>query len=429
MASSGSSGRRLRVLASHAVGGATAAAGAGPAPTLSDGRQLRIGEREREYVLDVLDNEFRTSGNSKYNSLLESAFAERFGAHATGGEDMYAIGHQNGTATMHTALWAAGLRAGDEVIVPPLTMSSTSICVLHNGCVPVFADVSERSFNIDAESIRKVITPRTKAIITVALYGLCPDYDPIVALCKEHNIVLIEDNAECFLGEYKGQLVGTIGDYSSFSFQASKHMTAGEGGMLLVKDQEQADLARRFCCLGYGSTSATKQKFTKQEIQSPDYNRHCQLGWNYRMSELQAAVALAQLERLEELVDYRCEAAKAFDGAIEGYEHILQRQEAPPGAVNTWWAYTVVLRTERPEVDWYEFRELFLENGGDDVYACWKLTYTEDYFMDEVSGNDGVWQRFDRRSVEAAAAAAAAAAGGSSSGESLCPNAEYLQPR
>ena len=285
--------RRLRLLASHSVPAATGS---------SDGRQLRVGEREREYVLDVLDNEFRTSGNSKYNSLLETAFAARFGAHASSGKEMFGIGHQNGTATMHTALWAAGLRAGDEVIVPPLTMSSTAICVLHNGCVPVFADVNARSFNIDAESIRKVITPRTKAVITVSLYGLCPDYDPIVELCKEHGIVLIEDNAECFLGEYKGRLVGTIGDYSSFSFQASKHMTCGEGGMLLVKDQEQADLARRFCCLGYGSTSATKQKFTKQEIQSPDYNRHCQLGWNYRMSELQAAVALAQLERLDELV-------------------------------------------------------------------------------------------------------------------------------
>ena len=94
---------------------------------------------------------------------------------------------------------------------------------------------------------------------------------------------------------------------------------------------------------------------------------------------------------------YRLQAAKAFDEAIAGYEHILVRQEAPEGATNTWWAYTVVLQTETPQVDWFKFRELFLANGGDDVYACWKLTYTEDFFVDEVSQYEGVWQQFGRQ--------------------------------
>jgi perosamine synthetase len=209
--------QRLRRLVAHL-------AADGNAPTTSDGRQLRMRGREREYVLDVLDNEFRTSHNSKYNSQLETAFAERW---STPDQRLYGIGHNNGTCTMHTALWAAGLRDGDEVVVPPLTMSSTAICCLHNRCVPVFADVDAESFNISAEGLRAVITPRTRAVITVSLYGLCPDYDEILEVCREHDIVLIEDNAECFLGEYKGQLVGTIGDFSSFSFQASKHMTAG----------------------------------------------------------------------------------------------------------------------------------------------------------------------------------------------------------
>ena len=165
--------RRLRRVGAHLLLSTPAAGeeddGASP-PGPSDGRQLRMGQKEREYVLDVLDNEFRTSGNSKYNARLESAFAERWSSSGP----MFAIGHNNGTCTMHTALWAAGLRPGDEVVVPPLTMSATSICVLHNGCVPVFADVSAETFNIDAEGIRAVITPRTKAIITVALFGASP---------------------------------------------------------------------------------------------------------------------------------------------------------------------------------------------------------------------------------------------------------------
>jgi perosamine synthetase len=365
-------GPRLQRVAAHLVqsigcgGGGAGGDDASGGP--SDYRQLRMGTKEREYVMDVIDNEFRTSHNSKYNSRLETDFAARW---STPGEPpLYGIGHNNGTCTMHTALWAAGLRDGDEVVVPPLTMSATAICCLHNRCIPVFADVDPETFNISAAGLEAVITPRTKAVITVALYGLCPDYDSICALCKKHGLVLIEDNAECFLGEYKGKLVGSIGDYASFSFQASKHMTAGEGGMLLVKDQERADAARRFCCLGYGSTSATKQKFSKQEIQSPDYNRHVQLGWNYRMSELQAAVACAQLEQLDGLVAMRVRAARAFDGAIAGFS-FLQRQAEPAGFGHSWWCYSLILHTDDPAEDWFKFRQLWLDNGGDDVVgAC-----------------------------------------------------------
>ena len=160
--------QRLRRAAAHVVASSPASSGGSP-PTLSDDRQLRMGGNERGYVLDVLDNEFRTSHNSKYNSELETAFAERW---STPEDIFYGIGHNNGTCTMHTALWAAGLRDGDEVVVPPLTMSSTAICCLHNRCVPVFADVDPRSFNISAEGLRAVITPKTRAVITVSLYGL-----------------------------------------------------------------------------------------------------------------------------------------------------------------------------------------------------------------------------------------------------------------
>ena len=167
----------------------------------------RFTELERKYIIEAVENEFNTSKNSVFNNRLEKKFTEMFNV-------KYAIGHVNGTQTMHTALVALGVKAGDEVIVPPLTMSSTSFAVLQNNSIPVFADVDPATFNISPDAIRKCITAKTKAIITVALYGLSPDYDEILSICKKYNLYLIEDNAECFLGEYKGKLVGQFGDFA-----------------------------------------------------------------------------------------------------------------------------------------------------------------------------------------------------------------------
>ena len=233
---------------------------------------------------------------------MESEFSKIF-------EYDFSISHVNGTATMHTALHSLGVGPGDEVIVPPLTMASTSLCVLHNGSIPVFADVDINTYNIDPKSIRDKITSKTKAIITVALFGLSPEYDEILEICKENNIFLIEDNAECFLGYYKGKLVGTFGDFSSYSFQASKHISCGEGGMLTTNNPELADVARRFTSLGYAGVSE-KAKITRNDIQDPMYNRHISVGFNYRMSEVQSAVILGQLERINELVDIKLKQVK-----------------------------------------------------------------------------------------------------------------------
>lgn len=171
---------------------------------MTSGLIQRIGERERQYVAEVLDTDFRSSSGSTMMRRLEEAFSQRFGM-------QYGISFVNGTSTMHAALEAMGVGEGDEVIVPPLTMSATSFAVLQANATPVFADVDARTFQIDPESIRARITPNTKAIITVALYGLSPDMDPIMALAAEHGLKVIEDNAECFLGEYKGRLAGTLG--------------------------------------------------------------------------------------------------------------------------------------------------------------------------------------------------------------------------
>lgn len=360
----------------------------------------RISELERKYVNEVLDNAFATSLNSVFNTRLENQFANKFSRN-------FAIGHCNGTATLHTAVAALGIKPGDEVIVPALTMTSTAFGVLHNGSIPVFADSDINTFEISPESIEKVITPKTKAIITVALYGLAPDYDKILDICKKHNLKLIEDNAECYLGKYRGKYVGEFGDFASFSFQASKHLTAGEGGMLICDNEELADNARRFNCLGYAGVSAKQGKITRNDIQDPNYCRHVALGFNYRMSELQAACALGQLERIEELVERRIEVAKLFSEAIEG-QNLLTPQKQPEDVENSYWTYCMVLNTDKPEIDWYKFRDLFQANGGDGYYAAWMLSYNEPLFKKEIQNLEGVWQRYDK---------------------DLCPNAEYLQKR
>ena len=360
----------------------------------------RFTDLEKKYVLEAVENEFSTSKNSIFNNRMEQKFRELFNT-------KYAIGHVNGTQTMHTALAALGVKPGEEVIVPPLTMSSTALAVLQNNSIPVFADVDRTTFNIDPESVKKCITEKTRAIISVSLYGLSPDYDKLLEICKEHNLYLIEDNAECFLGTYKGKLVGQFGDFSSFSFQASKHITCGDGGMLTTDNEEFANNARRFSSLGYAGVSAKQGKITRNDIQDPNYSRHVSLGFNYRLSEVNAAVVLGQLERAEELVEQRVSVAKLFDQALDG-TNLLTRQAEPEGYKNSYWAYSAILNTDSPQGDWYRFRDLFQKNGGDGFYAAWKLSYNEPLFKNEIQNWDGVWQEYN---------------------EKLCPVSEYLQPR
>ena len=241
----------------------------------------------------------------------------------------------------------------------------------------------------------------------MSLYGLAPDYDKILAICRDYHLYLIEDNAECFLGKYKGKLVGQMGHFASFSFQASKHLTTGEGGMLITNDDSLADKARKFNSLGYAGVSAKQGKITRDDIQNPNYSRHVSFGFNYRMSELQAAIALGQLERANDLVNIRIKVAELFDKAIAG-SRFLKRQSIPDGYVNSFWSYSMILDTDNPAVDWYRFRKIFQQNGGDGYYAAWKLSYMEPLFQNDIQRLPNVWQEYK---------------------PGLCPNAEYVQPR
>ena len=362
----------------------------------------RISEKERQYVEEVLSMNFRTSANSKMTRRLEEAFAEKF-------DSKYAVAFCNGTATLHIALEAVGVGLGDEVIVPPLTMSSTTYGVLHANATPVFADVDPETFQISAESIEKCITPRTKAIIAVSLFGLAPDFDAINAIAKKHGLAVIEDDAQCFLGKYKGKKVGTLGDIASFSFQSSKHMTCGEGGMLITQSPELADLIRKYSCLGYASVGSKTGKISKTDIQDPDYCRHGSLGWNYRLSDVCSAVALGQVERLEELVELRKKSAAFFVDAVKDAS-FLTPQKIGEDYESAFWAFVTKINDEN--IQWRTFRDKYIELGGDRIYAAWKLTYQEPMFRNmTLLRRDGLLNK------------------GVCYDDGICPVAEHLQPR
>lgn len=364
----------------------------------------RVFGNEAKYTLEVIDTGFRSSKGSMMTSRLEELFANVFGSR-------FAISFINGTATMHALLEARGIGPGDEVIVPPLTMSATTFAVLQCNATPVFADVDPDTFQISAASIAERITPRTKAIITVALYGLSPDMDPIMTIAKKHDLFVLEDNAECFLGRYKGRMVGTIGQAASFSFQSTKHITSGEGGMVITDDPELADRTRKVQSLGYAGVGAKKGKISKLDIQDPTYERHVTMGWNYRMPELCAAVALAQLENIDALVDVRVQAAKRFDAVVRECNWLIP-QRVPDGTTNSYWTYVVQLR--HPNHTWNQIRDKFKLLGGDGIYGAWQLTYLEPMFR-----NMNLLGREKFISAEAKA----------SYRRGLCPVAEDLQPK
>ncbi len=360
----------------------------------------RVGDLERKYVLDVLDSQFRTSQGAVYMTRFESAFSDKF-------KSKFAISHVNGTATMHSALEASGIGPRDEVIVPPLTMSATSLAVLHANATPIFADIDIDTFVIDAKSIEEKITERTKAIITVALYGLSPDMDPIMDIARKHNLLVIEDNAQAFLSYYKDRLVGTLGHAASFSFQSSKHLTAGEGGIITTNDEDLAVGIRKVTGLGYKNIGAKKARISKDEIQHPSFERHDYIGWNYRMSELNCAVALAQTERAEELINPRKKAGKLFEEAIHGYEW-FKSQKINKEYESSYWAFACKLNTDY--LSWDVFRKEYLKRGGDKYYGAWQLTYNEPLFQKKLfrQRNDFIRADYDKN---------------------LCPNAEIIQPR
>ena len=329
----------------------------------------RVAPRAHEYVDRVLRFGFHNCNSPGMATRLEREFAAKFG-------QKYGILHANGTATMHSALLACGVGVGDEVIVPAYTVFSTPAPVLHANAIPIIADVDPQTWTISVDDIRRKITPRTKAIIPVSICGLSPDMDPILELARQHNLTVIEDNAQCVLGYYKDRVVGSMGQFASFSFQASKALTCGDGGILICSDEELATRARKAAVLGFSTLTAKPgQSVIPEELRcQPTFERHTSVGWNYRLPEIAAAVALAELERVEELIEMRRVCAECFEQVIDGCQWLVP-QKTPQGYVHGWWVYAV--RITRDDLDWNTLRRKFVELGGDGFYGAYLPVHRE----------------------------------------------------
>lgn len=330
----------------------------------------RLGRLEKKFVHKVLRSEFRSS---KYTGMVPEA--ERGFSSLVGVK--HSLACSNGTATLHLALEALGVGAGDEVIVPSLTMSATSLAVLHANATPIFADVVPSTWQINPVSVKAQITHRTKAIISVSLYGGCPDYEALLSVAN--GIPVIEDNAEAIGTLYRGRPIGTFGSFSSYSFQSSKHLTAGEGGMLCTDSDHYSADARVIQTLGYSAVrNPATRKIPKAIIQNPSYLRHESLGWNYRVSELTGAVMLGQIKSAGKLVRRRIETAKRLSEVVTSVDW-AKPQQHHDGVSSSFWAFAFALDTAR--VNWEELYQSFVAHGGKGFYAAWALGYLEPAFQ------------------------------------------------
>ncbi len=240
-----------------------------------------ITEKEIAYVTDAVTNCWYGAAN-KYVDEFENAFTKYLGR-------KYAISLPSCTAGLHLSLLALGIKEGDEVIVPDATWIASAAPIDYVGAKTVFADIDKDTWCLSADSVEKCITSRTKAIISVNLYGHMPDYDKLESIAKKHNISIIEDAAESVGSRYKGKLSGTFGEFSCFSFHGSKTLTTGEGGMLVTDDEE---LYKK--CMIFRDHGRNPGDTLFQNIM---------VGYKYKMSSLQAALGLAQLERVDDLVE------------------------------------------------------------------------------------------------------------------------------
>ena len=366
----------------------------------------RFDEKEQKYLKEVLDSGFASGTSGNMNTRLERAFAKKFNA-------KFAITANSGTTTLHAALWALGVRYGDEVIVTPLTVISCMNSILYCNAIPVFADIDPETFNIDPESIRKKISPRTKAIMTVHLYGQVCNMTEIMKIAKEFKLAVVEDCAQCYLGTHKGKIEGSFGDIASWSFENSKHITTGDGGILTCNNEKIGDNLRRLTCQGFRNATAISGKIrvSKDLFQNPNFKRHSQYGFMYRLPEAAAAIGLAQIEKVDWFVQLRIKMAKMYLEVIEDTDcKWIKPQKTPEGDINSYYAFAATL--ENTEISWEDFRLKFIENGGDGFYAAWTLLYQEDSIKEIKSILESMGLK-NRINTELG----------------ICPNAEIVQKK
>lgn len=326
-----------------------------PAPArrktlLPYGRQW-IDDRDIEAVEAVLRGDYLTTG--PLIAEFESKFARAVGAE-------YAVAFSNGTAALHGACHAAGIGEGDEVITSPMTFAASANCVLYQGGKPVFADVDEETGNIDPASVADRITERTKAILPVHYAGQPARLDELRELAKARGLVVIEDAAHALGAVYKGRRIGSDGDMTMFSLHPVKHITTGEGGIIATNRQDYYRKLLDFRNHGIVRDPSRLEK----EPPAPWYYEMQSLGYNYRLTDFQAALGLSQLDKLDLFVKRRKEIAARYDEAFRHSEKVvIPRQEE--GAESSWHLYVVRLRLDRLEIGRDEvFRRLLEENIG-----------------------------------------------------------------
>jgi len=282
-----------------------------------------IGEEELKKVIEAVKSGW-VSSKGPFIEEFEEKFAKYIGL-------KHGVATSNGTAALHLALTALNIKRGDEVIIPTLTFASVANAVIYTGAKPVFVDSHPDYWCINPNELEEKITENAKAIIPVHLYGHPCDMDPIMKIAKKHNLYVIEDCAEAHGAEYKGRRVGTFGDVACFSFYGNKIITTGEGGMCLANNDE---LAQKIRMLRDHGMSLEKRYW------------HEVIGFNYRMTNLQAALGVAQLERIDKFIERKREIAKFYNSLLKDVNGVILHPEMS-WAKNVYWLYSILIDEEK----------------------------------------------------------------------------------
>jgi perosamine synthetase len=316
------------------------------------GRQS-IGEDDIEAVVAVLRSDWMTTGPKV--AEFEEAFAARVGA-------KYAVSFSSGTAALHGAVFAAGLKPGDQAITTPLTFAATANCMLYQGATPVFADVSMDTLNLDPEEVAGRITPQTRVVLPVDYAGHPADIDAILELAARHGLIVIEDACHALGSECRGRTPGSIAHMTVFSFHPVKHLATGEGGMVTTDRADYAESLRRF--RNHGISNDARQR----QIAGQWHYEMVLLGYNYRLTDIACALGLSQLKKLEENLSRRREIAARYAAAfrdLDGVTPPAMRPQVNPA----WHLYPIRLNLEKLTADRVQiFRALRAENIGVNVH-------------------------------------------------------------
>lgn len=325
------------------------------------GRQS-IDENDIQSVVEVLKSDFLTTGPAIAD--FEKKVADYTGA-------KYAVAISNGTAALHAACFAAGIGEGDEVITTPVTFAASSNCVFYMGGTPVFADIDMKTYNICPEDIEKKITAKTKAIIPVHFTGQPCDMDKINEIAKRHKLTVIEDAAHALGAVYKGRKIGSISDMTTFSFHPVKHITTGEGGMIVTNNEKLYERLKLF-----RSHGITREEKLLLKNEGPWYYEQQALGYNYRITDIQCALGCSQMNKLDMFLEKRRDIAERYNKAFAGNKNIVAPYQDESG-INAYHLYVIWVK---PEIR----KELFirLREAGIGVNVHYIPVYMHPYYRE-----------------------------------------------